>query len=203
MRFIASCMFILRRVNACYSMLHWRVSTGFPVPVPISRPPKSVRDWSGILCERDSGAGFGSGMWGRERDFRAGAGFGSGCGNGILERERDLGAGLSEQRYSGKPDGAAGTPKFKSENLKTWNSGIFSRDVSRFDVRIIWYVSRIGVISRNFSVVKHFPFRCNLGIKGRFLRRGNLLCRNRYEWLRISSQDVILQIQWIHRRRVL
>ena len=56
-------------------------------------------------------ASFASGI--RERDSGAGA------GTGILVRERDLGAGGSEQRYSGKPDGAAGTPKFKSENLKT------------------------------------------------------------------------------------
>ena len=83
-----------------------------PFPFGVSRPPKSVRDWSGILCEL-----FGSGLWGRERDFRAGTGFGS--GNGIWERERDLGAGGSEQRYSGKPDGVAGTPKSINKQKKS------------------------------------------------------------------------------------
>ena len=55
-------------------------------------------------------ASFASGIW--ERDLGAGAGAGTGFGSGC-------GWGGSEQRYSGKPDGAAGTPKFKSENLKT------------------------------------------------------------------------------------
>ena len=42
------------------------------------------------------------------REQEAGAGTGSGIGNG--RRVRDLGAGTgSEQRYSGKPDGIAGT----------------------------------------------------------------------------------------------
>ena len=55
---------------------------------------------------------MGAGILERERDL----------GAGILERGRDLGAGTgfgygnfgaggSEQRYSGKPDGVAGTPK--------------------------------------------------------------------------------------------
>ena len=53
----------------------------------------SVRDWSGILCELL-----------RERDSGTGAGF----ENGILERGK-----ISEQRYSGKPDGVAGTPSYE------------------------------------------------------------------------------------------
>ena len=54
----------------------------------------------------------------RERDFSAGTGFGN--GDGIWERERDLetGAGESEQRYSGKPDGFAGTPKNMSTDYR-------------------------------------------------------------------------------------
>ena len=53
-----------------------------------------------------SHAGRGAGM---------GMGKGSGNGNGIL------GAGWrwSEQRYSGKPDGVAGTPKEKKDNKST------------------------------------------------------------------------------------
>ena len=45
-----------------------------PFPFGVSRPPKSVRDWSGILCEL-------FGIWGRGRD--AGTGIfsaGTGCG---------------------------------------------------------------------------------------------------------------------------
>ena len=53
---------------------------------------KSVRDWSGILCE-PCGEENGSGEWK----------WGMGNGNG---------SGESEQRYSGKPDGVAGTPSF-------------------------------------------------------------------------------------------
>ncbi len=52
-----------------------------------------VRDWSGILCE-PCGNGDGNGDWGRGRG-----------------REMGNGSGESEQRYSGKPDGVAGTPK--------------------------------------------------------------------------------------------
>jgi len=55
---------------------------------------------SGIR-ERDSGAGTGNGI--RERD----SGAGTGTGNGI----RDSGFGISEQRYSGKPDGLPERPK--------------------------------------------------------------------------------------------
>ena len=52
---------------------------------------ESVRDWSGILCEP-----CGDGIWERER----------GMGNG--SRVRDLGrVRVSEQRYSGKPDGVS------------------------------------------------------------------------------------------------
>ena len=87
----------------------------FPFPFGVSRPPKSVRDWSGILCEL-----FGSGLWGRERDFRAGAGFGSGWG-------------LSEQRYSGKPDGVAGTPKSINKQKKAAISDNFFVGVARLE----------------------------------------------------------------------
>ena len=60
-----------------------------------------VRDWSGILCERGTGAGAGTGKW--ERDL--------GMGNGNRGREREMGAGrVSEQRYSGKPDGLPERP---------------------------------------------------------------------------------------------
>jgi len=45
-------------------------------------------------------ASFASFNWNRE------AGTGAGLGNGIWVRGE-----ISEQRYSGKPDGAAGTPK--------------------------------------------------------------------------------------------
>ena len=74
-----------------------------------------VRDCSGILCERERerGTGIGDGNWGRELGTGAGTGAGIGNGNGNWERERDgiWGAGRrwSEQRYSGKPDGLAGT----------------------------------------------------------------------------------------------
>ena len=106
MFFIACFMFILRRVNACYCMLHvyfetcqcvllhvaltrlYRISRSRSV-FPVAQ---SVRDWSGILCEL--------------------------FGSGILVRERDLGAGGSEQRYSGKPDGVAGTPKSINKQKK-------------------------------------------------------------------------------------
>ena len=62
-----------------------------------------VRDWSGILCER-------FGIWVRE------TGFGDGdevtepveVPSPYLERARRK---HSEQRYSGKPDGFAGTPR--------------------------------------------------------------------------------------------
>ena len=42
------------------------------------------------------------------------------CGNGNEDYEKGLVAGRthSEQRYSGKPDGKAGTHRKKSENLK-------------------------------------------------------------------------------------
>ena len=73
----------------------------------LSYHPLCVRDWSGILCEF-----FGSGIWVRGRDL--GTGFGDvACRvNGMRD------AGESEQRYSGKPDGFAGTPKIESEKLK-------------------------------------------------------------------------------------
>ena len=54
--------------------------------------PPSVRDWSGILCEL-------MGKWERGREPV-----------GKIE----FGSGKSEQRYSGKPDGVAGTPREKS-----------------------------------------------------------------------------------------
>ena len=41
-----------------------------------------VRDWSGILCERGTGAGNGNGEW----EQGTGAGNGDGNGDGIWER---------------------------------------------------------------------------------------------------------------------
>ena len=60
-----------------------------------------VRDWSGILWKQGFGSrdlGTGTGIWER----------GTGMGIGIV-----LGSEESDQRYSGKPDGFAGTPKEK------------------------------------------------------------------------------------------
>ena len=48
----------------------------------------------------------------------SGAGLGDGCRIWGRERDWGTGAGESEQRYSGKPDGVAGTPKIESEKLK-------------------------------------------------------------------------------------
>ena len=70
-----------------------------------------VRDWSGILWER----GFGNG----ERGFGNG-GRGTGMGIGIV-----LGSEESDQRYSGKPDGFAGTPKEKNSEIPFQNSRVF------------------------------------------------------------------------------
>ena len=120
--FFETCQCVLLHValTRLYRIPRPHSPSPFPIPRPHSPflvPQKSVRDWSGILWEREFWSG--SGIWERERDLGAGAGFGS--GSGIWERGRDLGAGTgfgygnfgaggSEQRYSGKPDGVAGTP---------------------------------------------------------------------------------------------
>ena len=89
--FFETCQCVLLHValTRLYRIPRPHSPSPFPIPRPHSPflvPQKSVRDWSGILWERDLGAG---------------TGFGSG----------NFGAGGSEQRYSGKPDGVAGTPK--------------------------------------------------------------------------------------------
>ena len=58
--------------------------------------PPCVRDWSGILCER----GRGDGERGTELVEVT-----------VVSTSSTTMSGESEQRYSGKPDGAAGTPK--------------------------------------------------------------------------------------------
>ena len=124
MRFIACCMFILRRVNVCYCMLHVYFETCQCVLLHVAltrlyriscsrshflSPKKALGIGAASFASfSGAGCGDGSGIWERvrERDFRAGTGFGSGWG-------------LSEQRYSGKPDGAAGTPKSINKQKKS------------------------------------------------------------------------------------
>ena len=108
------------RFIACYidaSLLYFETCQCVSLHVALTRLYRISRSRSVFPVPQKAlgigAASFASGI--RERDLGAGCGDGS----GILERERDLGAGGSEQRYSGKPDGIAGTPKFKSENLKT------------------------------------------------------------------------------------
>ena len=64
---------------------------------------------------------------------------GAGCGDGIWER--DLGAGGSEQRYSGKPDGVAGTPKtMYNLQLTIYNVGLLQNAFGK----IILYIYILG-----------------------------------------------------------
>ena len=87
--FFETCQCVLLHVALTRLYRIPRPHSPFPVPVPcpISRFQKSVRDWSGILWERHP---LGAGILERERDLGAGTGFGS----GIWERGRDLGAGF-------------------------------------------------------------------------------------------------------------
>ena len=77
-----------------------------------------VRDCSGILCERERGTGAGRGTGNGNGNWERGTGDGTGIGSGERGtgdggRDGIWGAGRrwSEQRYSGKPDGLAGTHK--------------------------------------------------------------------------------------------
>ena len=109
--------------------LDFRLFVCIPCSLLFIKSPFCVRDCSGILCERDSGAGTGCG----ERDSGAGTGNGirdSGAGTG--DGERDSGAGTGDgdgirgwdkrAKIERKARRLAGTPKtINSLQLTVYN----------------------------------------------------------------------------------